>query len=215
MKNKKLLYGVLVVAVLTIVGIGLFNYLNKPIIPIEPEEITLGNRTSIREDWQPMVEKIAVWQNGEEQIIEPASSEYNKMGRILITTLHKLDLQAKCVFSEEEIQEIKINDRVIEIIFKQADDFPISQKVEEEERYHIKTDEKGYRILENVKSVIFVLEDKRDEGLEAHVLVGSEFEGKIGYSCWAIKQEFSNELDKSWTNEIASTYHFQSSTPLA
>ena len=38
-------------------------------------------------------------------------------------------------------------------------DITISQWVEPEERYHIPTDEKGYRILENVKTAMFILED--------------------------------------------------------
>jgi len=35
----------------------------------------------------------------------------------------------------------------------------ISQWIESEERYHIQTDEKDYRILENVKNALFILED--------------------------------------------------------
>jgi len=169
---------------------------SKPIIVIEPPEgVTSSDWIPIREDWQPMVEKISLWEDGEEQIIVPESSRYIEMGRMLITTLHKLDLQARCVFSRERIEEIKRTDKVVEIAFKQAADFPISQWIEEEERSHIPTDENGYRILENVSSAIFILEDTVDEGLEAHVLVGSEFEGKIGYSCWAVKQKGSENLD--------------------
>lgn len=33
MKNKQLLYGILIVAALVILGIGLFTYLNKPPLP--------------------------------------------------------------------------------------------------------------------------------------------------------------------------------------
>lgn len=176
---------------------------SKPIIVIEPPEgVTSNGWTPMREDWQPMVEKISLWENGEEQIIDPEGSAYIEMGRMLITTLHKLDLQARCVFSRERIQEVKRNDKVVEIAFKQADDFPISRWIEEEERSHIATGENGYRILENVRTAIFVLEDTLDEGLGAHVLVGSEFEGKIGYTCWAVKQEGSEDLDRSWVAEI-------------
>jgi hypothetical protein len=190
------------------VGLGLLGCHSgeesKPIIVVEPPEgVTSSDWTPIREDWQPMVEKISLWEKGEEQIIAPEGSGYTEMGRTLITTLHKLDLQARCVFSGERIQEIKRNDNVVEIVFKQADDFPISQWIEEEERSHIPTDENGYRILENVRTAIFVLEDTLDEGLGAHVLVGSEFEGKISYySCWAVKQEGSEDLDRSWVAEI-------------
>jgi len=51
-------------------------------------------------DWRPMVEKISVWQNDKEEVIAPENSAYLSMGNILIPTLHKLNLQAMCVFSE-------------------------------------------------------------------------------------------------------------------
>ena len=209
------------------------------------------------EDWRPIAEKISVWQNDKEITIDSEESGYTEIGRILLPTLHKLNLQAKCVFGEERIQEIKRKNKVIEIVFRQASDFPISQWIQEEERYHIPTDENGYRILENLKSAIFVLEDNLDEGLGANILVAGErkdrdercsreitqedleklgpceaflagylwsedsgcykiegcrhvpeitFGGKEEcelacsnrmWSCWAIKQEDSNELDKS------------------
>ena len=130
------------------------------------------------EDWRPIVEKISVWQNGKEITIDSEESGYTEIGRILLPTLHKLNLQAKCVFGEERIQEIKRKNKVIEIVFRQASDFPISQWIQEEERYHIPTDENGYRILENLKSAIFVLEDNLGEGMEGHILVGSEREDR-------------------------------------
>ena len=155
-----------------------------------------------REGWTAMVKKISLWQNGEGQVIDPLQNpkQYIQIGDLLIETLHKLNLQVKCVFSEERVQEIKRNDTVVEILFKQADDFPISQWVEPEERYHIPVDEKGYRILEKVKIAIFVLQDNLAEGLTAHVLVGSVHEGKVGYGCWAVKETQS----RSWIYEIAS-----------
>ena len=80
----------------------------------------------------------------------------------------------------------------------------ISQWIEPEERYHIPTDEKGYRILENVKNALFILEDNQERGLEGHILVGHEVGGRIGYSRWAIniKEEGKPELDKSWIDGI-------------
>ena len=214
----------------------------------------------LRENRQPTAEKIAVWQNGEEKIIDPESSEYNEIGDILIQTLHKLDLQAVCAFTEERVhQEIKRNDKVVGIIFKQADDFPIRQWIEPEGRYNV---------LKNVKSAIFILEDNLGEGLEGFILVGSErkdrdercswkvtekdrekykelgpiwsmiagyeFDEERGcipvggskyikdvvpfktkeecelacgrmWSCWAIQQEGSRELDKTWIKQIEKT----------
>jgi hypothetical protein len=203
-KNKKIIIGIIIVVLIFAVALTIWQKYHRPIITIGPPEgVSPSEWSAFHEEWQPIVEKISIWQNGQEWIINPESSEYIEMGRILIPTLHKLNLQARCVFSEERIQEIKRNNKAIELVFKQADDFPISQWVQEEERYHIPTDENGYRILENLKSAIFVLEDN----LEAHILVAGEredcqFACERMWGCWAIQQEGSKEIDKAWIDEI-------------
>ena len=136
--------------------------------------------------------EIFLWENGKEKFL---AGENSDLSSFLLQTLHKLNLQARCAFGEEHIQEIKQNDKVIELRFRHPRNITISQWVEPEERYHIPTDEKGYRILENVENALFILEDNLDEGLEGHILVGHEVEGRIGYSCWAIQQEGSKEID--------------------
>jgi hypothetical protein len=35
-----------------------------------------------------------------------------------------------------------------------------------------------------------------------HILAGYEVEGRIGYSCWAIRQKGSKEIDKTWIDEV-------------
>ena len=193
MENKKWTSKSIVLAVVCFlvgVGIGLigYHYFLKP--------HTQGNITKI-EPTKEMVEKIVFYENGKQEVIDPKSEEGEGLASLLTRKLHELNLQAKCVFSEEDIQKIKQKDRVVELIFKKPIDITISQWVEPEERYHIPTDEKGYRILENVKNAIFILKDNQERGLEGHILVGHEVKGKIGYSCWAIK-----EIDKTWIDEI-------------
>ena len=158
--------------------------------------------------WLSIVEKISMWQNGEELISYPKepSSKYNLRVNNILKTLHKINLQATCVFSEEDIKEIKQNDRIVEIVFKNPRDITINQWVQPEnyiEGYHLPVN----RILRNVKTALFILEDTLDEGLEGHILIGYIIRSDlavetISYSCWAIQQEGSNELDKSWINEI-------------
>ena len=157
-----------------------------------------------------MRKKISLWQDGEEQVIDPLENpkRYIQTGDLLVESLHKLNLQARCVFSQERIDETKQKDTVVELIFREPVDITISKYVEEEERHHIATDENGYRILEKVKVAIFVLEDNLNEGLWAH-----EYQGKIGYGCWAIQQEGSNELDTSWVYEIASACELEIEAP--
>jgi len=157
------------------------------------------------EPTKEMVEKIIFYENGKQQVVNLKSEDGKGIAGLLTRKLHELNLQARCVFGEEDIQEIKQNDRVIELIFKIPTDITISQWVEPEERYHIPVDEKGYRILKSVKTALFILEDRQDRGLEAHILIAHTHVGDlpvVGYSCWAIKQEDSQELDKSWIKEI-------------
>ena len=151
----------------------------KLIIPAEVETMP---RPPV---WQLMTERVFLWENGEEQFV---AGENSPMSNFLFQTLHRLNLQATCVFSEEDIQKIKGNDKVIEMTFRFPENITISQWINNR-----------YRILENVKSALFILEDNLDEGLEAHILVGS---GTEGWSCWAIWPEGSNELDKTWIDEI-------------
>ena len=153
-----------------------------------------------KEGWHAMVKKISLWQNGEEQVIDPLQNpkQYIQIGDLLTETLHKLNLQTRCLLTEERIRDIKEHDKVIEMSFREAEDITIGQWIDPRDRDYIKTDENGYRILENVDSTLFILEDNL--GLEAHILVGS---GTEFWSCWAIRQEGSNELDKAWINEVA------------
>jgi len=180
---------------------------------IIPEGCSCVNNTCVESvSWQStkieptkeMVEKIVFYEDGKQEIIDPKSEDGKGIASLLTRKLHELNLQATCVFSEEDIREIKQKDRVAELIFKKPVDITISQWVEPEERYHIPVDEKGYRILENVETAIFILEDNQERGLEAHILVGHGVEGRTGYSCWAIniKEEEKPELDKSWIDGI-------------
>jgi len=196
-----------IVGLLIGAGIG-YHYFFKPQLAVY-EGLTQGNTST---NWQStkmeptkeMVESIVFYENGKQEIIDLKSENGKGIASLLTRKLHELNLQATCVFSEEDIREIKQKDRVEELIFKKPVDITISQWVEPEERYHIPVDEKGYRILENVETAIFILEDNQERGLEAHILVGHGVEGRTGYSCWAIniKEEGKPELDKSWIDGI-------------
>lgn len=203
-----------IVCFLVGVGIGLigYHYFSQTTIGSTMavyEDLTQGNTST---NWQitkieptkEMVEKIVFYEDGKQEIIDLKSEDGKGIASLLTRKLHELNLQATCVFSEEDIREIKQKDRVAELIFKKPIDITISQWTEPEERYHIPVDEKGYRILENVETAIFILEDNQERGLEAHILVGHRVEGRIGYSCWAIniKEEGKPELDKSWIDGI-------------
>ena len=98
------------------------------------------------EPTKEMVKSIVLYENNKQEIINPESEDGKGIVSLLTRKLHELNLQARCVFSEENIQEIKQKDRVVELIFKKPIDITISQWIEPEERYYIPTDEK--RVIE-------------------------------------------------------------------
>jgi len=210
-KNKDQTPQFIVLAVICLligVAMGLIghHYFLKPQSAVY-EGLTQNHTTTNVVKIEPtreMVEKIVFYEDGEQEIIGIKSGDGKEIASLLTRKLHELNLQATCVFSEGDIQEIKQKDRVAELIFRKPLDITISQWVEPEERYHIPVDEKGFRILENVETALFILEDNQKRGLEAHILVGHRVEGRIGYSCWAIniKEEGKPELDKTWIDGI-------------
>ena len=195
--NRKLLFGILAIVIVAIAGWYLLNYPTE-VVTFEHHEVK-ESETPLPHSWQLMTESVFLWENGKEKFV---AGENSDLSNFLLQTLHKLNLQARCVFSEEDIQEIKQNDKVIELRFRHPMNITISQWIEPKDRHHIPVDGKGYRILENVKSALFILEDNQDRGLEGHILVGHEVEGRISYSCWAIRQEGSKEIDKTWIDEV-------------
>ncbi len=117
------------------IGVGAgslgYHYFLKPQLAVY-EVLTQGNtstnwQSTKIEPTQKMVEKIVFYENGEQEIIDPKSEEGKEMVSLLTRKLHELNLQATCVFSEEDIREIKQKDRVAELIFKKPVDITISQ----------------------------------------------------------------------------------------
>jgi len=168
-----------------VIGVIANYYSNQPIPTPNPSPPT-------PHPWTLMMESVFLWENGEEQFV---AGENSDLSNYLLQTLHRVNLQARCIFSEEKIQEIKKSDKVLELRFRFPRNVTISQWVEPQDRDHIKTDENGYRILENVYNALFVLEDHLNGSLQGHVLVSTN----EGWSCWAIQQ--GGELDKSWVEE--------------
>jgi len=181
MNIKKLLFGTLAVITIAALGVVLFQLLRRGVPPTKP----------------PATMRIVFWENGEEQSLADSDSS---LDNLLLQTLHRLNLQGKCAFDDEKIQQIKESNKLIERISGAPEDIKINQWIKPTERSRISTDEDGYRILKNVKTTIFVLEDELDDGLQANILISSEEEEKWG--CWIVRQEDGDELDMSWIGEI-------------
>ncbi|MCZ7399076.1 MAG: hypothetical protein O8C62_05245 [Candidatus Methanoperedens sp.] len=130
--------------------------------------------------------------------------EKNPKTVYLWKTLHRVDIQAKCVFSQERVQRMKKNDTILEMSFRFPENITISQQIGPNHSF-IPANESGYRILENVSDALFILEDNLNEELKGHILVSYEevkVEGTTNYACWAVREEGSKEIDKTWIDEI-------------
>lgn len=148
--------------------------------------------------WQLLPVRVFMWENEEWEFI--TADQNSPLIVFLEETLHRLNFQVNCTIDYKKVQEIIEHDKVLEMTYRFPKSFSISQWIEPKDRDHIKTDEKGYRILEEVGSVLFILEDNLDEGLEAHILVYSHTDWN--WSCWMIKKEGVNEIDKSWIEGV-------------
>jgi hypothetical protein len=139
-----------------------------------------------------MLVRVFLWENGEEQFV---SSPQSGLTEYLLQTLCKANLQVKCYLPDEQLEEIKKSGVSLELSYRFSENITIGQWVKPEDRDSIKTDENGYRILEQVRRVFFILEDPLGIGLKAHFVV-DELQGR---SCWALQKE--GEVDESWIEE--------------
>ncbi len=204
MKSKTLLFVILGVILVLIGSIVVFSWLTSEFTSHSAErtveitnETTLGNSAVLSTG---DIDKIVYIKQGEK--VTYNNTQLPELGIRLLLTLQSLNLQATCFFSQERIQEIKQKDEVVELIFKQPMDIAIAQWVEPEERSHIPTYEDGYRILVNVERAIFVLEDTKGEGLEGHILVGSERKDRDERCSWKVTEkdrENYKELGPFWS----------------
>lgn len=197
MKNQTLILAVAAIIIMCAIfgGIYYFNTLQTP----SPSPLTSPSPSPLPEPtphrWLLMIVRAFLWEDGREQFI--ASSQSN-LTNFLIQTFHRINHQINCSLNEENAQEIKENDKVVVLSYRFTEDITINQWIKPELRDGVKTDEEGYRILEKIRSAIFILKDDLNEGLEAQILVHSLNDD--GWSCWAIQQD--GELDESWIEEI-------------
>ncbi len=140
------------------------------------------------------VQEIIFWRKGQRVSLRKTE----ELMRILLSTLQKLNLLSKCSFTREKIREIKESGEFIELVFRRPTNITISQQIVSKDRSYIKTDKRGFRILDRVKRAIFVL--KGD--YKGSVLVGRQWENEISYSCWSIRRGVIDGIDENWVKEI-------------
>jgi len=147
--------------------------------------------------WHLMHHSVFLLKDGEEQFIAGVNSP---MAEFLLDTTRKLNVEVECVLTQEDIREIEDSSRAVKLRFRFTEDVAVSQLVRQEEIDKIKTTENGLRILEDVKYVVFILEDNLGKGLEGHILVGQGVPQT--WSCWIIWEESGNAVDKGWVDKV-------------
>ena len=172
---KRLVIGI-VIGVLVVIVIGFVVTINQP------------NR-STNDTLPSYVKSITFYDKGQ---VKPVG-DTEGLSDLLIHTLQSVNVQAKCVFTQDDVNRLKANGKLVELVFSKPVDITIAQWVKPEDRSYIPTNESGYRVLKDIETVIFVL----DGDLEGHILTSGK---SRFYSCWAILRNGS--IDKSWTSAV-------------
>ncbi len=188
MKNRILF---VIVALLIIVGsaVGVYYYTALPTPSPSPSPTAIPTPTP----YPRMDDVILLLENGEERLVGGGNSEL--LDYLYLSLFHQINVQ-ECNLTWETVGEIKANDRIARIEFRiYGHDLTISQWIKPEDRNGITTDEHGYRVLDRVHDVLFILKDNLGLGLEGHILLDIDGE----WSSWAIQKD--GEIDKSWIEE--------------
>lgn len=184
-----------------VVGVvtGLFSY-DYFFSPDIDEEVEPDVGVKIRPT-EEMVEKVVLYDEGEEQVFDPGTLKGRRLISSLTRKLHQVDMQSG-LLREEQVEEVRENGRVVELVFREPADVGISIYVDPEERYHVAVDAEGYAILEDVGNAIFVLEGS-EEGSRGYIYIGYNLEEGKRYGCWGISAaEYSVERDKTWVVDV-------------
>jgi hypothetical protein len=147
--------------------------------------------------WHLMMVSAFLWEDARELFVAGSHSDLTEY---LLHTLQRINVQARCVFDDEQVEEIEKSMKVMRLRFRFYDDINISQWIEPEDRDHIKTNETGYRILEKVKYAIFILDSNKNESLIGLILIKSYSSSEDYWGCWAVEKD--GQLDTSWIVEI-------------
>jgi len=159
-----------------------------PITP-QPEGCTLQMRC------------VFLWEKGSSEFIATTRSP---LSEALSEILNKLNKEIACEINDNGINEILENGNVIELKIRHGDSITIGQLVSQELRDHLKSNEAGYRIVENVRAAFFILSDSSEAELKAHVILRSWNQEAYGHdwSCWIIQEEIAIEPNQEWIKEI-------------
>ena len=141
------------------------------------------------------VEKMVLYSSdGGQEVIQGNDRRFAGLLKELLATLTKFNLQAGCVFSEDQISTIEQEERVIELALVGLRRLTIGQQIPKDERDSIPTDGRGFRMLE-VKAALFVLSGE----YRGHLFLPSESEPPM-WGCWAAERK--KQIDTSWIQTV-------------
>jgi hypothetical protein len=141
-------------------------------------------------------DNISLWESGSIHNIGDVDSH---LMPVLLRTASQINLQLRCIATEDRIVELQENGRVIELLFSEPKDITISQYVPEDERFHIVTNETGYRILPGIQAILFILNESNGKGFTGHILLRGENEPL--YGCWAIMEDEGPDI--TWPETLS------------
>lgn len=130
---------------------------------------------------------MVVWADGKDQTVNKETAL--RVGSLLAQMLSQLTVQIREIFGQEHIEEIRHQDKAIEVTFGKPENIPLDSTAA--------SGDKEQRLIQNVRNCLFIIEDKQMRGLDAHVIVGSEFNGILYYTCWTGKPDWRNTLKKN------------------
>ena len=141
------------------------------------------------------VEKMVLYSlDGGQEVIDGNDRRFAGVLKGLLATLTRFNLQAGCVFSEDQIATLEQEERVIELALVGLRRLTIGQQIPKDERDLIATDRRGFRVLE-VKSALFALSGE----YRGHLFLSSEGEPPT-WGCWAAERK--KQIDASWVQTV-------------
>jgi hypothetical protein len=133
---------------------------------------------------------IIVYWEGEPEALEPGDEPFAPLATHLVAVVPRFNLPAGCALSEHTVQALKEQERLVELEFAAPEEIALGERVAQEDRDWIQTDDRGFRVVE-ARALLFPLSGE----YRAHLLVPSEGEPRT-WGCWAVRR--GNEIDTRW-----------------
>ena len=138
------------------------------------------------------VEELRYYKNGVIQVHRPQEGQAVETARVLLGVISDLNLQARCVYGDEDVARMQEEQDSLELVFTYPLDIAINQWIAENERSQVPTNQRGFRVLRLVHA-LFILEGD----MTGNVLTRGE-EGNWG--CWAVEK--NNQIDIDWIKTV-------------